>query len=98
MQLLLTYPFSDGTIGAMKGDYTNMTADLQLDLTDPKAFVGSLGPAHPAPGWPAHRRACPACPSACRPRCHAAAEAVLPGGPLPGESSTSPSSSSTAAA
>jgi phospholipid/cholesterol/gamma-HCH transport system substrate-binding protein len=43
MQLLLTYPFSDGTLGAMKGDYTNMSANLQLDLRDPKALVGSLG-------------------------------------------------------
>ncbi|WP_230208898.1 MCE family protein [Nostocoides sp. HKS02] len=51
MQLLLTYPFSDGTLGAMKGDYTNMTANLQLDLRDPKALVGSLGgPTSPPSG------------------------------------------------
>jgi phospholipid/cholesterol/gamma-HCH transport system substrate-binding protein len=51
MQLLLTYPFSDGTLGAMKGDYTNMTANLQLDLRDPKALIGSLGgPTSPPSG------------------------------------------------
>jgi phospholipid/cholesterol/gamma-HCH transport system substrate-binding protein len=51
MQLLLTYPFSDGTIGAMKGDFTNMSANLQLDLRDPKALLGSLGgPTSPPSG------------------------------------------------
>ena len=34
MQLLLTYPFSDGTTAAMKGDFTNMSADLDLNLKD----------------------------------------------------------------
>jgi phospholipid/cholesterol/gamma-HCH transport system substrate-binding protein len=32
MQLLLTYPFSDGTTAAMKGDFTNLSADLDLNL------------------------------------------------------------------
>jgi phospholipid/cholesterol/gamma-HCH transport system substrate-binding protein len=58
LQLLLTYPFSDSTTGAMKGDYTNMSADLDLDLTD---LVGDLGlptapptgrPTTPGPGLP----------------------------------------------
>jgi phospholipid/cholesterol/gamma-HCH transport system substrate-binding protein len=40
MQLLLTYPFSDGTTGAMKGDFTNMSADLDLNLTN---LAGNLG-------------------------------------------------------
>ncbi|HET8766017.1 MAG TPA: mammalian cell entry protein, partial [Pedococcus sp.] len=39
MQLLLTYPFSDGTTAAMKGDYTNMSADLDLNL---KNLAGNL--------------------------------------------------------
>ncbi|MFC8501446.1 MCE family protein [Pedococcus sp. NPDC057267] len=34
MQLLLTYPFSDSTTAAMKGDFTNMSADLDLNLKD----------------------------------------------------------------
>jgi phospholipid/cholesterol/gamma-HCH transport system substrate-binding protein len=96
MQLLLTYPFSDGTIGAMKGDYTNMTASLQLDLTDPKAFVGSLGQPTPPPGGlptgggPGLPVPVPTTlPSVPLPK------PSLPGGLLPGRSSTSPSSSST---
>ena len=53
MQLLLTYPFSDGTTGAMKGDYTNMSADLQIDLTDPGALLGNVGvPTTPPSGGP----------------------------------------------
>jgi phospholipid/cholesterol/gamma-HCH transport system substrate-binding protein len=32
MQLLLTYPFSDGTVGAMKGDYTNLHVTADLDF------------------------------------------------------------------
>jgi phospholipid/cholesterol/gamma-HCH transport system substrate-binding protein len=43
MQLLLTYPFSDATTGAMKGDYTNMVANLQVDLSDPRSLLGSAG-------------------------------------------------------
>ena len=40
LQLLLTYPFSDSTVGAMKGDYTNMSADLDLNL---EHLAGNLG-------------------------------------------------------
>lgn len=40
LQLLLTYPFSDSTTGAMKGDYTNMSADIDLDL---QGIAGNLG-------------------------------------------------------
>jgi phospholipid/cholesterol/gamma-HCH transport system substrate-binding protein len=43
LQLLLTYPFSDGTTAAMRGDYTNMSADLKIDLSDPDALLGGLG-------------------------------------------------------
>ena len=43
LQLLLTYPFSDGTTAAMRGDYTNMSADLKIDLSDPNALLGGLG-------------------------------------------------------
>ncbi|HEV7147260.1 MAG TPA: MCE family protein [Pedococcus sp.] len=49
MQLLLTYPFSDGTMGAMKGDFTNMTADLHLNLTNPQSLVSGLGSPPPPP-------------------------------------------------
>ena len=83
MQLLLTYPFSDGTLGAMKGDYTNMTADLQLDLTDPKNLLGSLGAPTGAPsGTPTGGPGLPSVP---------VPTGSLPGLPLPGgSSSTSP--------
>ena len=47
MQLLLTYPFSDGTLGAMKGDYTNMSADLDLNLEN---LLGNLSKSSPTPG------------------------------------------------
>ena len=40
MQLLLTYPFSDGTLGAMKGDYTNLHVTADLDLRN---LAGNLG-------------------------------------------------------
>jgi phospholipid/cholesterol/gamma-HCH transport system substrate-binding protein len=50
MQLLLTYPFSDGTLGAMKGDYTNLDADLDLNLRN---LSGNLGvPTTPPTGEP----------------------------------------------
>jgi phospholipid/cholesterol/gamma-HCH transport system substrate-binding protein len=84
MQLLLTYPFSDGTLGAMKGDYTNMTANLQLDLSDPKNLLGSLGvPTSPPSGTPTG--GLPGVPSLPLPT------GGLPGLPGPtGSSSTSP--------
>ena len=64
MQLLLTYPFSDGTTGAMKGDYTNMSADLQIDLTDPRALLGNLGVPTTAPtGTPTGPGGLPGLPS-----------------------------------
>jgi phospholipid/cholesterol/gamma-HCH transport system substrate-binding protein len=47
LQLLLTYPFSDATTGAMKGDFTNMSADLDLNL---KNLAGNLGVPTTAPG------------------------------------------------
>ena len=47
MQLLLTYPFSDGTVGAMKGDYTNMSADLDLNL---QTLLDNLAKSGPQPG------------------------------------------------
>lgn len=50
LQLLLTYPFSDATTGAMKGDYTNMSADLDLNFAH---LAGNLGiPTTPPPGGP----------------------------------------------
>jgi phospholipid/cholesterol/gamma-HCH transport system substrate-binding protein len=78
MQLLLTYPFSDGTTGAMKGDYTNMSADLQLDLTDPRALLGNLGVPTTAPtGAPTGPGGLPSLPG-------------LPGVPLPSPSISVP--------
>ncbi|NYG06354.1 phospholipid/cholesterol/gamma-HCH transport system substrate-binding protein [Phycicoccus badiiscoriae] len=50
LQLLLTYPFSDSTIGAMKGDYTNMSATLDLNLAN---LAGNMGlPTGPPTGVP----------------------------------------------
>jgi phospholipid/cholesterol/gamma-HCH transport system substrate-binding protein len=40
LQLLLTFPFPDSTVNAVKGDYTNLYADLDLNLGD---VVSNLG-------------------------------------------------------
>ncbi|GAB3068181.1 hypothetical protein GCM10027080_05920 [Pedococcus soli] len=40
LQLFLTYPFPDSATGAIKGDYTNLSADLDLNL---KNLAGNLG-------------------------------------------------------
>jgi phospholipid/cholesterol/gamma-HCH transport system substrate-binding protein len=40
MELLLTYPFSDGTLAAMKGDYTNLHVTADLDMRN---LAGNLG-------------------------------------------------------
>ena len=47
MQLLLTYPFSDGVLPAMKGDYTNLHVTADLDL---RTLGGNLGVPTPPPG------------------------------------------------
>ncbi|WNV90913.1 MCE family protein [Umezawaea sp. Da 62-37] len=39
-QLLLTYPFPDAAVDGIKGDYTNLYADIDLDLGD---IVDNLG-------------------------------------------------------
>jgi phospholipid/cholesterol/gamma-HCH transport system substrate-binding protein len=50
MQLLPTYPFSDGTLAAMKGDYTNLHVTADLDLRN---LAGNLGvPTAPPTGEP----------------------------------------------
>jgi phospholipid/cholesterol/gamma-HCH transport system substrate-binding protein len=40
LQLLLTFPFPDSTVNGVKGDYTNLYADLDLNLGD---VVTNLG-------------------------------------------------------
>ena len=40
LQLLLTFPFPDSTVNGIKGDYTNLYADLDLNLGD---VVSNLG-------------------------------------------------------
>jgi phospholipid/cholesterol/gamma-HCH transport system substrate-binding protein len=47
LQLLLTYPFSDATTGAMKGDYTNMSIDMDLNF---EHLAGNLGVPTKPPG------------------------------------------------
>lgn len=82
MQLLLTYPFSDGTLGAMKGDYTNLHVTADLDLRN---LAGNLGvptapPTGGLPGVPGLPLPTPTLPT-------------TPGLPLPGQ--PSPTSTST---
>jgi phospholipid/cholesterol/gamma-HCH transport system substrate-binding protein len=86
LQLLLTYPFSDGTTGAMKGDFTNMSADLDLNL---KNLAGNLGVPTTPPGGgglPTTPPSLPSLPSL-------PTVPTLPGLPLPTGSSTSSSTS-----
>jgi phospholipid/cholesterol/gamma-HCH transport system substrate-binding protein len=83
LQLLLTYPFSDGTTGAMKGDFTNMSADLDLNL---KNLAGNLGVPTTPPGGGGLPTTPPSLPSL-------PTVPTLPGLPLPTGSSTSSSTS-----
>ena len=68
LQLLLTYPFSDATTGAMKGDFTNMSVDMDLNL---KHLAGNLGVPTTPPGGGGLPTGTPtAAPIPCR-RCRA---------------------------
>ena len=76
------YPFSDGTLGAMKGDYTNLHVTADLDLRN---LAGNLGvptapPTGGLPGVPGLPVPTPTLPT-------------TPGLPLPGQ--PSPTSTST---
>ncbi|WP_457253863.1 MCE family protein [Pedococcus sp. P5_B7] len=83
LQLLLTYPFSDATTGAMKGDFTNMSVDMDLNL---KNLAGNLGVPTTPPGGPSLPTGTPSLPLPPVP--------PLPGlPPLPTGSSTSSSTS-----
>jgi phospholipid/cholesterol/gamma-HCH transport system substrate-binding protein len=86
MQLLLTYPFSDGTLGAMKGDYTNLHVTADLDLRN---LAGNLGvptapPTGGGPGLPVVPIPTPTLPGITPP----------PGPPLQGPTPSSSTTSS----
>ena len=49
LELLLTYPFPDAALGAIKGDYTNLSISADLDLRTFKLLEGGL-PGTPLPG------------------------------------------------
>lgn len=51
LELILTYPFPDSAVGAMKGDYTNLSVTADLDLRALKILQGAL-PGTPVPGLP----------------------------------------------
>lgn len=83
LQLLLTYPFSDATTGAMKGDFTNLSADLDLNLQN---LAGNLGVPTTPPGGGGLPTGTPTVPIPTVP--------PLPGlPPLPGGTSTGTSTS-----
>ncbi len=95
LQLLLTYPFSDSTVGAMKGDYTNASIDLDLNL---QHLAGNLGlpTALPTGGTPkpgGSSTSGPLIPGVPLPSVTVPSVTIPPILPRPG--STSPSSSST---
>jgi len=53
LELLLTYPFPDAALGAIKGDYTNLSVTADLDLSELKILDGGTGPTIPTiPGVP----------------------------------------------
>ena len=47
LELLLTYPFPDAALGAIKGDYTNLSVTADLDLSELKILDGGSGPTIP---------------------------------------------------
>lgn len=49
LELLLTYPFPDAAVGAMKGDFTNLSLTADLDLRELKILQGGV-PGTPLPG------------------------------------------------
>lgn len=82
MQLLLTYPFSDGTVAAMKGDYTNLHVTADLDLRNLAGNVGvpTAPPTGGRPTLPVPDLPLPSLPSV----------PSVPTVPRPGSSTTSP--------
>ena len=51
-QLLLTYPFPDEATNTMPGDYTNLHATADLNLTNLAGNLGVPVPSKPGPGLP----------------------------------------------
>lgn len=49
LELLLTYPFPNAAVDAMKGDYTNLSITADLDLRELKILQGGV-PGTPLPG------------------------------------------------
>jgi len=49
LELILTYPFPDAAVGAMKGDFTNLSLTADLDLRELKILQGGV-PGSPLPG------------------------------------------------
>jgi phospholipid/cholesterol/gamma-HCH transport system substrate-binding protein len=49
LELILTYPFPDAAVGAMKGDFTNLSLTADLDLRELKVLQGGV-PGTPLPG------------------------------------------------
>ncbi len=49
LDLLVTYPFTQGTLAAMRGDYTNLSLRLRLNLTDLYGMLVGPSPGPPSP-------------------------------------------------
>ncbi len=49
LELILSYPFPDSAVGAMKGDFTNLSLTADLDLRELKILQGGV-PGTPLPG------------------------------------------------
>src|SRR5690606_10618475 len=52
LSLLPTFPFSDGTVDAFAGDYANLYATLDLDLSNLLADLARSGDPFPGPDGP----------------------------------------------
>lgn len=63
LELLLTYPFPDAALGAIKGDYTNLNISADLDLSEFKLLEGGV-PGSPLPGVTIPPAPLPSVPSA----------------------------------
>ncbi|KRE42238.1 MCE family protein [Knoellia sp. Soil729] len=67
LELILTYPFPDAAVGAMKGDFTNLSLTADLDLRELKILQGGV-PGSPLPGVTLPPVPLPSLPSAPLPK------------------------------
>lgn len=85
LELLLTYPFPDAALGAIKGDYTNLSVSADLDLREFQLLEGGV-PGAPVPGVTIPPVPLPSVPTAPR----APSVPTVPSQPAPVPTTTTP--------